>query len=464
MAYVVFVPGFKGSQLVTANREIIWPPNLYECIWGMSDEKIRILKYSKLYATEVIESLKIFNTSVISVYDEFLKKLCKKFKKDRVILFPYDWRISIENTVDLLLQYLKLTIPRNCYFYLLGHSMGGMIVTNMLKYKSDPFIKNNLLGICTLGSPILGTFRAFTILFNLEDVGNGLKNIFRNIHISEIICNFQSVYEMIPYGVLKKHVLLNASDDMSLLEFLMAVECRLKSRLKTTPQLRRFVEGNKFYSKFQERMNDNNHEIRRFNISVMGKSQLQIVDLRDKNQISVWYDYTNSDGIMNNSSKPNKMVSQKQNLIDEDLHTDIYKNDFTFDLVDNEIQNCLRYKISCNHVVNDVFYLHGRCPKLSHYTETIIKTIEKHKGNYKYVVSVSKFNDNRIKKYEITILHRTPYLVLKFVEIYTKQGQKISSANNICKSNFNISQITFFSTEKKPVLQKCICIFIRVKI
>lgn len=435
--HVVFIPGLKGSVLKSKSR-IVWPPKTTEFLFGINDETYTALKCSYLFTDDIIHHLKFFGISYFCIYDKIIKELRKEYGEDRVKVFPYDWRMSIDGITDTLLKFLEntFTIENNNYFYLVGHSLGGIVATNILKFKTNELINKKLIGICTLASPLLGSFDAFVNLYLLKTKNTYYLNLLTRDKMHSLITNYQSIYDVIPYDTIGKRILIDNNTNRSVVSFLTSMQEFMQKRMKKVPYINKLFNGYKFSINFRKRLFDFDHKCARMNISVGAKRQLEVVDFRfvNKKGIVYWHDHNNGgDGIVN-FSKPERLTSRNDNVINENVHTSICKNDFIISTLKEEINRC----IHC--VVNSKILF----AKISSNSFNECMKICKHTTKF-YSIEVLCFLSSRFRgqHYLLKLSLKIDFFdrdwLLKGVACFDRDFKIISSYDNIFKKEMEIT-------------------------
>ena len=169
---VIFVPGITGTYL---RDEYQLPPDR---VWGViQHEYVRVALHPDDPRFEAVEPARVRADSLFEVpYKEIIQELrynlCPSEEQPiPVFPFAYDWRLPLEiiekqfsDFVDeviartkLISHYVEKGYLENPKVNLIGHSMGGLIITGYLdkKGKSAPVSK-----VVTLATPFHGSFEA----------------------------------------------------------------------------------------------------------------------------------------------------------------------------------------------------------------------------------------------------------------------------------------------------------------
>jgi phospholipase A1 len=174
MEVAVVIPGIMGSRLHLPDAhgkpdEEVWPPTPREVAMGY--HRIKDLQRDDLIVGAPIDNILCFN--FYNLLNRHLDGLGFKIGlgRKRRVDFPYDWRRDNFETADRLAARLaELHAEGATVFYLLAHSMGGLVTRLMLeggKFAAEPwFAKIRLLA--TLATPHLGAPLALARIFGLD--------------------------------------------------------------------------------------------------------------------------------------------------------------------------------------------------------------------------------------------------------------------------------------------------------
>lgn len=98
-------------------------------------------------------------TSFVKEYDaliDTLKTLNYVENKD-YFLFAYDWRKPVDSLTEELNNYIKIHLPNESEFLIIGHSFGGLIARIYQQKYTNDYLKS----IVTAGSPLKGAPQAY---------------------------------------------------------------------------------------------------------------------------------------------------------------------------------------------------------------------------------------------------------------------------------------------------------------
>lgn len=160
MKILVFVPGVMGTAFRYAGTTV-WPPNLGHLIFGYG--QLDRLLHAKVQLAGVIRQV-----GIKPVYRRLLDDFQQcgfqtgSFEK-RLVEFEYDWRQPNDVTAMHLAE--KLDVVTHCFrrenheIYLIGHSMGGLILRYLLEsgVYADRTWMQSVRWCMTLGTPHLGS-------------------------------------------------------------------------------------------------------------------------------------------------------------------------------------------------------------------------------------------------------------------------------------------------------------------
>lgn len=164
LPFALLLPGVMGSQLGIAGQ----------AIW-LDSAALTQGKFADL----AIDAQPVQTMGLVDgVYDEFIAFLSKSHQ---VQVFPYDWRLSLCHSADLLAKELQRLLPpllaSKRELHLLGHAMGGLVVRMMLARYPD--IWQSLQQIkgfrfIMFGTPNCGSFQALLMMLGQHQVSHCL--------------------------------------------------------------------------------------------------------------------------------------------------------------------------------------------------------------------------------------------------------------------------------------------------
>lgn len=168
---VIVVPGITASNL---QDEYIIDPEIIWSVLKKDYERIALhpddLRYEAVEPARVISG-KLFEVAYNEITNELRYNL--RYKEDLpvpVYPFPYDWRMPLEAIQKQLDEFIKEVINRtkllkhyhdwykdDAKVNLVGHSMGGLVITGYLADKGQESPVNKVV---TLATPFQGSFEA----------------------------------------------------------------------------------------------------------------------------------------------------------------------------------------------------------------------------------------------------------------------------------------------------------------
>lgn len=168
MRCVVFVPGIMGSILSTPAGEEVWPPTPLEAVtsYKRTDKLVR----DDLKVGGIIRKVSCFPfyEPLIETFEDMGFK--EKGRGDRLVLFPYDWRLDLEDLADELAATMATVPVAAKAITLVAHSMGGLVSRLTLesgKFKDADWLKK-IDTFYTLATPHLGAPLALGRILGLD--------------------------------------------------------------------------------------------------------------------------------------------------------------------------------------------------------------------------------------------------------------------------------------------------------
>ncbi len=170
----IVIPGITGTSLhddCPLNTRDIWTMVLQK-------DYQRIALHPDDLRYETIEPAHVYPGRLFTIYNDLIEALRhdlspKADKPTPVFAFPYDWRRNVKDTAEELDEFVEEVIARTLLLRhydgfehrrkvdLVGHSMGGLIITEYL----HKFGHRGRVGrIVTLGTPFLGSLEAIVKL------------------------------------------------------------------------------------------------------------------------------------------------------------------------------------------------------------------------------------------------------------------------------------------------------------
>jgi len=205
---IIFIPGFKGSQLYDQHDKLIWPNVM------RSQFSRRSLQYSipdlDLYNKNIFYSSDIVRSVNLlpylwqkDIYGNFLTNLESQIdNQTKLITFGYDWRKNlVEVTLSLNTLVNKLIAAGNKKIDVISHSMGGLIAAYLLRHgrcasvsADEEWVLSRYINkVIFVAVPFQGAIKV------LRDLISGTKLGFNHSLLSaKALCTFPSIYCLLP--------------------------------------------------------------------------------------------------------------------------------------------------------------------------------------------------------------------------------------------------------------------------
>ena len=166
---VIVIPGITATSLVDD-----YPLKADE-IWTMvfSKEYDRVALHPDDMRYEAVEPAHVIAGQLFPIYNDLIKALRHELspRADQptpVFAFPYDWRMDVQATANKLGAFVDEVIARTRLLRhyagaadlrvdLVGHSMGGLVITEYLAKRGR---KSRVGKVVTIGTPFLGSLEA----------------------------------------------------------------------------------------------------------------------------------------------------------------------------------------------------------------------------------------------------------------------------------------------------------------
>lgn len=198
MKAIVFIPGYKGSELVSSinNGKKIWI-SFSSAFKNNEPLKLFIDKENTPLPTSgVIKDI----PPIIKLYGPIINSLRALSPEYTTRVFSYDWRFSIYDTAKQLHLFL-LNLQDEGYneINFVTHSMGGCILSYYLRYGINDKLPQwsqipNVKSVVFCASPFAGTVRALKYVLTGNSFGLNKK------FLGNRTCStFPVAYQMIPF-------------------------------------------------------------------------------------------------------------------------------------------------------------------------------------------------------------------------------------------------------------------------
>lgn len=198
---IVIIPGIAGSKLMNTENQTVW--------FYLSKDRVKQLRCTETGSSINVITPETGDTGgVIDTYQDLYSKLKSAYKNTYdVFLFSYDWRMSCASAASSLATKLQ---PYS-EVILIGHSMGGLVASKYLaassanRAKVDKFI--------SLGTPYTGSAKAVYAMETGKFVDLDIDTILDIV--KSLVCNFTSVYELLPTNRYNGSYIKNGSTNLS---------------------------------------------------------------------------------------------------------------------------------------------------------------------------------------------------------------------------------------------------------
>ncbi len=140
---VVIIPGILGSELIVGDEKV------WFSFWSIVKGDFDQLQVSSNGA-----SVKQVSPSGLlrRYYGELEQYLLKDWN---VLVFPYDWRLSIRDSADLLAKRIEATFGSATRVHLVAHSLGGLVTRSLAQRRAD--VWSAMGKLVMLGTPNYGS-------------------------------------------------------------------------------------------------------------------------------------------------------------------------------------------------------------------------------------------------------------------------------------------------------------------
>ena len=200
---VLIIPGIAGSELYNGN-DLIWA-DLGEMLFNLDDDQFLIdnlmldgdgNSINQIEAKNVIEAV-LQNIPILNI--NIFKSLRLKLEENKYVLnqdlffFPYDWRLNLDNSKDLLktkIDEIKAQTGAK-KVHIIAHSMGGLLAKDYL----NSYGKDSIDKLIFVGTPHLGAPKSARILLAGDNMGIPWLNQDR---VKEVVSNSPAAYELLP--------------------------------------------------------------------------------------------------------------------------------------------------------------------------------------------------------------------------------------------------------------------------
>lgn len=209
---VVVVPGIGGSVLQRPDGASLWDEHRRRLVGAMTRPgRLGLDEFPELIPVDLLPDITVVGPCVVPGYDRLVRKIVNHFRDVRVdtarpgqapdlranvLLFPYDFRYSIEHAAEKLGGEIAARLSgehgtaRQRRVIIVAHSMGGLVARHWLGPGGGAQYCRALI---TLGTPHRGAPRALDVLANGLPVGpRRLKRL------TAVLRGWPSMYELLP--------------------------------------------------------------------------------------------------------------------------------------------------------------------------------------------------------------------------------------------------------------------------
>ena len=187
---LVLLPGILGSELTVGSTQL---EKVWFGFWS-------ILKgdFDQLQIDSAGKSIKPVNPNAAlrRYYGELEQYLLADWN---VLVFPYDWRLDIRNSADLLADKINAQFGSSSGVHLVAHSMGGLVSRSLAQRHPAQWAQMGQLVM--MGTPNYGSLSIAHLYTGLYRLMRILAAVDRQHNLSELVQlakNFVGTYQMLP--------------------------------------------------------------------------------------------------------------------------------------------------------------------------------------------------------------------------------------------------------------------------
>jgi CHAT domain-containing protein len=184
---VLLLPGIMGTNLQNEDK-LLWINYVRIITGGLSELKTgNKLKPASLVSTS---------------YKKIVEELSDNYD---VVTFPFDWRLSLEESAALLNRKVNDLMKYRQPIKMIGHSMGGVLIRDFMVLYNDTWKKlNNSEGfnLIFLGAPLGGSFRIPSVLLGFDRLIDKLGLIdlkHSKEELIQIFSKFRGLLGLLPF-------------------------------------------------------------------------------------------------------------------------------------------------------------------------------------------------------------------------------------------------------------------------
>ncbi|MCB9819656.1 hypothetical protein H6789_03055 [Candidatus Nomurabacteria bacterium] len=187
---IIFIPGIKGSVLEREGafgvRDVLWPPSLNPTSFSDDIEQLSLTS-----AGESINDVRVnglmetfYGVSIYDGFADFADDLVSQDLVNEWQAFPYDWRLSIDETInngvknvdgsvtDWVAEVERIAADsKSKKVTIVTHSMGGLMGKALIKKLEELNRAHLVESFVLVGSPELGTPQAIASILHGDNEG-----------------------------------------------------------------------------------------------------------------------------------------------------------------------------------------------------------------------------------------------------------------------------------------------------
>lgn len=216
--YLIFLPGMMATELRYVGQgrfgspedKQVWGGNILS-IWDSLAKNPMILQ-GELQVGKVLRhvDLKLYKYPIYGPFFDFLMTGSGLDYKENVnfFAFAYDWRKDNRESAECLAKFMRKKMREGVKeFKIIAHSMGGIIARLLLANPENGDLKTKIKLFVQIGTPVLGSARAFSSLKDIPDFPRFLESIcwLRYMtnpklykYLMTSISSFDSIYQLLP--------------------------------------------------------------------------------------------------------------------------------------------------------------------------------------------------------------------------------------------------------------------------
>lgn len=194
---IIFIPGFKGSTLISAEKGLVWP-NFIKAQFDYSTSlandlpTINITNPIHYESEDIVRSVPLLpGLYKYNIYAKFINTLQKNLPSDNeLIVFHYDWRQDLLITIAKLKALIEqIAKDKKGKIDIICHSMGGLITNYILQTLEIDIVRQ----VFFVAVPFQGSLKI------LMDLIYGTKfGLNKTLLSAQAMSTFPSVYYLLP--------------------------------------------------------------------------------------------------------------------------------------------------------------------------------------------------------------------------------------------------------------------------